>query len=226
MFRVCFTICMIKNCALRWLLPAILGVTLVFSPNLAPPSQAQAEAPPAAKLPALKPLTGPKSSLRKAREELLSFLYMQLKHADSAEGAERIVGAIEKLWSQSSSDTVNLLMQRAGFALKSRNFSLATQMLTALTEVEPRYAEGWNQLATVYFMQEDYAQAMRQLRHVLALDPQHFKAIEGLGIILRETGNKRAALQVTRKALAINPYLQSAKQAETELAREVEGQDL
>jgi tetratricopeptide (TPR) repeat protein len=67
---------------------------------------------------------------------------------------------------------------------------------------------------------------MQQLRRVLAIDPRHFKAIEGLGIILRETGNKKAALEVTRRALAINPYLKSAKQAAEELEREVEGQGI
>ena len=95
-----------------------------------------------------------------------------------------------------------------------------------MTEVEPRYAEGWNQLATIYFLREDYDNAMRQLQHVLALEPNHFKAIEGLSIILRETGRKKAALQATRKVLAIYPHLKSAKQAEEELQREVEGQGI
>jgi tetratricopeptide (TPR) repeat protein len=203
---------------------ALLGASLILGPSRS--ALALTEAKPPADLPKLKSLSGPKSSIKKARQELLSFLYTQLEHADSEETADRIVAALEKLWTQSGSDTVNILMQRAGIAMKARNYTLATDVLTALTEVEPRYVEGWNQLATVYFMQENYAQAMRQLRHVLALDPRHFKAIEGLGIILRETGNKKAALKATRKALEINPYLKSAKQAESELAREVEGQDL
>lgn len=214
---------MTLNRALSSFAAGLIGTSLlIFSATSA---FSLSEAAPPADLPALKPL-GPKSSLKKAREELLSFLYNQLKHAESEETAERIVAAIEKLWSQSGSDTVNILMQRAGVALKARNYPLATEVLTALTEVEPRYAEGWNQLATIYFLQEDYTQAMRQLRHVLALDPRHFKAMEGLGIILRETGNKKAALKATRKALEMHPFLKSAKQAEIELRREVEGQDL
>ena len=215
--------CMTLNRALSPFVAGLIGFSLlIFSASSA---FALTDAKPPADLPALKPL-GPKSSLKKAREELLSFLYNQLQHADSEETADRIVTAIEKIWGQSGSDTVNILMQRAGIAMKARNYPLATEVLTALTEIEPRYVEGWNQLATIYFLQENYAESMRQLRHVLALDPRHFKAIEGLGIILRETGNKKAALKATRKALEIQPFLKSAKQAETELRREVEGQEL
>lgn len=164
--------------------------------------------------------------MRKARVELLASLYDQLKAADSEAGSELIVSAIEKVWGQSGSDTANLLLERAGLAVKARNYELATSILQALTEVEPRYAEGWNQLATIYFLREDFENAMHYLKRVLALEPHHFKAIEGLSIILRETGRKKAALQATRRALAIYPHLKSAKQAEDELAREVEGQGI
>lgn len=117
-------------------------------------------------------------------------------------------------------------MERANLALKARNYDLATELLTALTDIEPRYTAGWSQLATVYFLRENYTDAMHRLRRVLALDPRHYKAIEGLGIILRETGNKKAALEVTRRALAVYPHLKSAQQAADELSRIVEGQGI
>jgi tetratricopeptide (TPR) repeat protein len=177
-------------------------------------------------LPKLEPLSVTAASMRKAREEVLSSLYDQLKIAENADAAERIASAIEKLWSQSGSDTADLLMERANLAIKVRNYDLATELLTALTDIEPRYVAGWSQLATVYFLRENYAGAMHRLRRVLALDPRHYKAIEGLGIILRETGNKKSALEVTRRALAVHPFLNSAKQASEELSREVEGQDI
>jgi tetratricopeptide (TPR) repeat protein len=205
--------------------PGVLSAMIVVG-SFALSSGLSADSAPHGKLPALKPLTAPKQSLRKARAELLVSLYDQLKAADSEASSELIVSAIEKMWSQSGSDTANLLMERAGLAVKARNYELASSLLMALTEVEPRYAEGWNQLATIYFLREDYENAMHQLKRVLALEPHHFKAIEGMSIILRETGRKKAALKATRRVLAIYPHLKSAKQAEDELAREVEGQGI
>lgn len=214
-----------KFCRVPGVLSAIIvAACVVLAAGL---SAAPATEPPHhTTLPALKPLNAPRQSLRKARVELLASLYDQLKAAESEAGSELLVAAIEKVWSQSGSDTANLLMERAGLAIKARNYELATSLLLALTKVEPRYAEGWNQLATIYFLREDYENAMRQLKRVLALEPHHFKAIEGLSIILRETGRKKAALKATRRVLAIYPHLKSAKQAEDELAREVEGQGI
>lgn len=198
-----------------------LGPTYGFAEPAESPKTDQA-----APLPPLKTLSEPDKTLREAQAELLTSLYNQLQKAESEESAALISGAIEKLWSRSGSDTADILMERAAIALKSRNYVLATEILSALAEVEPRFVAGRNQLATVYFLKDRYVEAMRELRQVLALDPRHYKAIEGLGIILRETGNKKAALKVTRKALAVNPFLKSAKQAEEELAREVEGQGI
>ena len=82
-------------------------------------------------------------------------------------------------------------MERAGIAIQAKNYDLALQILSGLVEIAPDFAEGWNQLASVYFLQEDYDKAMRGLRHVLALEPHHYKAIEGLSLILREMGDKK-----------------------------------
>jgi tetratricopeptide (TPR) repeat protein len=177
-------------------------------------------------LPKLKPYSNPKRATRKAYDELLTSLYDQLQRAPTEQAATTVETAIERFWSRSGSETADLLMQRAAAAIEARNYDLATTLLTKITKIEPRYTAAWNQLATVYFMQNRYGEAMQRLRRVLALDPRHYKAIEGLSIILRETGNKKAALQVTRRVLAINPHLKSAKQAEQELAREVEGRGI
>jgi hypothetical protein len=163
---------------------------------------------------------------QKNRAEFLKSLYEQLKQAPDEEAAERLSKAIERVWRQSGSDTADLLMERAGMALQAKKLDLAIQILAGLTEVAPGYAEGWNQLASVYFMQEDYEKAMYGLRRVLAIEPQHYKAIEGLALILREMGDKKGALRATRRALAVYPQLKSAKQAEDELRRDVEGQGI
>lgn len=168
----------------------------------------------------------PQPITRQSRAAFLTTLYGQLQQAKSEEAAELVAKAIERVWRQSGSDTADLLMERAGIAMQAKNLELALQILSSLVEIAPEYAEGWNQLATVYFLQEDYERAMRGLRHVLALEPQHYKAIEGLSLILREIGDKSNALRATRRALTIYPHLKSAQQAQDELMRDVEGQGI
>ena len=176
--------------------------------------------------PNLELLKGDKKPLREARKDVLASLYNQLSLSKNAESAKIIVSAIDRLWSQSGSDTTDLLMQRAQVALQQRNYDLAIELLESISDVDPRYVAGWSQLATVYYLKNRYGEAMKGVRRVLALDPKHFKAIEGLGIILRETGNDKAALAVIRRALEIHPFLETAKNAAEELEREVEGQGI
>jgi tetratricopeptide (TPR) repeat protein len=220
--------------------PALAVVAMLATPVFAAPenpAETPAPLPPpsVAPEPAPQPEAGretpltqrkPQRITRKNRAEFLTSLYGQLRSAPDPEAAERLSKAIERVWRQSGSDTADLLMERAGIAIQAKKFDLAIQILSGLTAVAPHFAEGWNQLASVYFLQEDYDKAMRGLRHVLALEPQHYKAIEGLALILREMGDKRGALRATRQALSIYPHLKSAQQQQEELTRDVEGQGI
>jgi tetratricopeptide (TPR) repeat protein len=202
-----------------------IQISIAADENGAPPVPPVPEAHGGGEHPPLGPQK-PQRITRQSKSAFLTTLYDQLKQAQSEEAAELVAKAIERVWRQSGSDTADLLMERAGIAIQAKNFELALQILSSLVEIAPDYAEAWNQLATVYFLQEDYDKAMRGLRHVLALEPQHYKAIEGLSLILREMGDKRAALRATRRALTIYPHLKSAQQAQDELMRDVEGQGI
>ncbi|MBX2804329.1 MAG: tetratricopeptide repeat protein [Hyphomicrobiales bacterium] len=176
--------------------------------------------------PDLELLHKEEKSLREARQDVLAFLYGQLSLSKNAANAEVIVSAIDRVWAQSGSDTTDLLMQRAQIALQTKDYDLAIDLLTSISELDPRFVAGWSQLATVYYLKDRYREAMIGLRRVLTLDPNHYKAIEGVGIILRETGKKKSALAVMRRALEIHPFLETARKAAEELEREVEGQGI
>ena len=90
----------------------------------------------------------------------------------------------------------------------------------------PEFPEGWHRRAYVYYMQNDYTRAIGDLRRVLALEPNHFKALDGLGQILREIGEKKAALAAYKKLLDVHPNASDASQAIEQLEREVEGQGI
>lgn len=160
------------------------------------------------------------------RAKLLQSLYAHLATADSEEQAQSVVEAIERLWLHSGSDTVSVLMERSLKAVGDNNAELALKLLDAVVELAPDYAEGWNRRAYVYYMQNDFERALGDLRRVLALEPSHFKALDGLGQILREIGQKKGALKAYQRLLEVHPYWSGARQAIDELKREVEGQPI
>jgi len=160
------------------------------------------------------------------KEHMLAELYAHLAKAPDAQQAAPIAKTIETLWLRSGSDTIGLLMHRALKAMSEQHNDLALQFLDAVVELAPDYAEGWSRRAYVYYLQNDFERSVGDLRRALALEPNHYKALEGLARILRESGQKKSALAVYQQLLRINPYLPGAKEAADELSVEVEGQGI
>ena len=71
----------------------------------------------------------------------------------------------------------------------------------------PQFAEGWNQLGYVYFLAGQYDASLDAIERVLALEPMHYAALAGKGIILYYAGKVEEAQVPLKRALAINPWL-------------------
>jgi tetratricopeptide (TPR) repeat protein len=161
-----------------------------------------------------------------ARAKILSDLYEQLAKSPNAATAAPIAEAIQRVWIFSGSDTTDLLMMRAQKAISEKKLDLALTMLNSIVELQPDFAEGWNRRAYVYFLKDDYERALGDIRRTLALEPKHFKALEGMANILRQLNNKKTALEALKKLLEIHPHADGIKTAIDELTREVEGQGI
>jgi tetratricopeptide (TPR) repeat protein len=207
---------------------AALALALLLGPSLSPawsqgppaPQGPPASAPPAAKHGSALPKTPAE------REKTLSDLYALLATADDEETAKAITDAIERVWLHSGSATIDLLMERSIKAMSEKKVDLALKLLDHVVELAPDFTEAWNRRAYVHFVRNDIERALGDLRRTLALDPHHFKALDGLGQIMREIGQKKAALRAFKELLDVHPYWSGAKQAVEELEREVDGQGI
>src|SRR5450432_2572938 len=74
----------------------------------------------------------------------LDKLFGDLARAETAEDAKPIEGKIAGLFRQSGSATIDLLMTRAEAALGAQDSKTAQQLLKSVTDLAPRYAEGWH----------------------------------------------------------------------------------
>lgn len=158
------------------------------------------------------------------RNKLLANLYAYLATAEDEQQAQPIAQAIERLWLFSGSDTIVLLMDRSAKAIAAKDYDLALQFLDAVVDLAPDYAEGWARRAYVYHLRNDVERMVGDLRRCIALDPNHYRAMEFLGLVLRDTGQKKAALKAFERLLEINPYAEGVPSVVKELQREVEGQ--
>jgi tetratricopeptide (TPR) repeat protein len=160
------------------------------------------------------------------RAHNLDFLFEALKAAPDEASAKAVEERIAAIWLASKSDTANLLMTRASAAIEARDFDLALELLNAIVVVAPNYVEAWNRRATIYYMKNDFGRAVADIRRVLSLEPRHFGAMAGLGRIFQSIGDDRHALEIYRRALAINPHLQRIPDIVKTLTEKVEGRDI
>ena len=179
---------------------------------------AAAQAPKPAAKPAAKPAQ-PQKPLTDAQ------LLEQLKKADSAEAAKPIEEKLAGLYRASGSPSIDLLMTRAR-AVALSDKKAARKLINAVTNIVPRYAEGWRTRAALESEMGEDAAAMVSLQKTVLINPRHFMALVELGDLLQEYGDKAQALKLYRQAAALNPQMEGAEMRIRELTRAVEGQDI
>lgn len=161
-------------------------------------------------------------SLRQAQ---LDGLFTRLAQPGNA-AWESVQGEIWAMWSHSGSPAMDLLLARAAKAMDEQDLDLALRFLDDLVRLAPDFAEAWNKRATVYFLRRDYGRSIADIQRTLALEPRHFGAISGLGIILERLGDKKGAMRAFRHGLEIHPNLPGARDAVDRLSPEVDGRQL
>ena len=155
----------------------------------------------------------------------LDDLFAQLKGA-SDEEAVNISEDIWMEWSKSGSAAVDLLLRRGEHALAMGDLPAAIDHATAAIDNAPDFAEAYNLRATAFFQMGEYGLSLGDIGRVLALNPRHFGALAGFGMILEELGRKDQALEVYRAALALHPHLHGVLDGVERLEAEIAGREL
>lgn len=154
----------------------------------------------------------------------LDALFVELQKPDLSD-PERVTSEIWIQWSRSGSPAMDLLFGRGQSAMAAGAPELAIAHFTALIDHAPEFAEGWNARATAYFQTGDLGPSVADIAKVLQLNPRHFGALAGLGMIFEELGRPEKALEVYQAALAVNPHMPDVLDAVKRL-ESAGGQDL
>lgn len=129
-------------------------------------------------------------------------------------------------WQISGSATADYLLRRGLAALEAEDFEAAYDHLTALTDHAPDFAEGWNARATLFHRMGMFGPAIADVQRALALEPRHFGALAGLGIMLEDMGQTARALEAYEAAHAIHPNQPDIERLRSQLRVRLEGEAL
>lgn len=147
----------------------------------------------------------------------------QLKLAKSPEEAQLLSQRIWSAWMTSGDAEIDKMVQRAQIMMQFGVFEESLAMLDAVVAKAPQFAEGWNRRATLLYMMREYDRSMADIAKVLTLEPRHFGAIAGMGLISIARGDKRRALEAYKQVLEIDPNNPGAKESVEVLGKELGG---
>ena len=134
-------------------------------------------------------------------------LFAALAAAKSDTEAREIEEQLWTFWRSFADDELRQLLEQSREAQLRFDYAKALLYNKEVVKRAPQFAEGWNQLGYVYFLSGQYDASLDAIEHVLALEPMHYAALAGKGIILYYAGKVEEAQAPLKRALAINPWL-------------------
>ncbi len=153
-------------------------------------------------------------------------LYARLAAAKDADETSGIITLLLHSYSESGSDTADLLLKRARQAIGVENYVDALKILDTTIALQPEWAEGWNARATARYLDDDYRGSMADIAQTLKRDPKHVGALMGMGAILEAREKREDALKVYERVLTIAPHWRNAQEAADKLKAALAGSEL
>ena len=142
----------------------------------------------------------------------LDGLFAKLQHQDAAPRAARLTEEIWRRWLDSGDAALNERLETGIIAMNAGYLRLAHDVFDDVIGQAPAFAEGWNKRATVRYFLGDHTGSIADCARVLELEPRHFGALSGLGMIHVALGEEAEAIRWFERALAVNPHLPGVKE--------------
>ncbi len=136
----------------------------------------------------------------------LNNLFKQLNETKNQEEISDLIKNIWNIWYEVEDPKVIEYFEKGIQAMRIRNYPLAIRFFNNLIEEDPNFAEAWNKRATVYFMMGDFDKSMKDIIKTLELEPRHFGALDGMGLIFIHQEQYEQAIEVYDKMLEIFPF--------------------
>ena len=114
--------------------------------------------------------------------------------------------ALEHIWFHRAGKQAYRLLEQAHEATEKKEFQRALAILDRMIDEYPEFAEAWNRRGAVYWELGNYQKSAADSERALALNPNHYGAMQGLGICRLQMGDVAEACRYLRAALKVLPH--------------------
>jgi tetratricopeptide (TPR) repeat protein len=147
------------------------------------------------------------SVLADQRDARLPQLFAELQAAPDSGSARAIEARIWSLWYEHDDHAIVQLMRQGRAAMARQDHLSALRSFDQVIKIAPDFAEGWNARATLYYLMGRHADSLADIERTLALEPRHFGALSGRGLVYSALEEWELALESFEAALAVHPQM-------------------
>lgn len=152
----------------------------------------------------------PVSSYTDQTDTRLDDLFGILQTSSSQPELMETEASIWKIWFESGQQDIDVLMQEAQAAVDNKDLNQAETLYSEIVKIAPKFSEGWNRRATIRYYRGNYDGSLEDIQRTLLLEPRHFGAVWGLGMILGWQRDYSGAITAFERLLEINPHSRDA----------------
>lgn len=137
----------------------------------------------------------------------LDLLFDRLQATQDSNEAQIIIQKIWFVWYQHENQEIEYLMEQGEVSMRRSDYEQAIGIYSRVISIDPEFAEGWNRRATIYYLMEEYDLSTQDVEKTLTLEPRHFGALSGQGLIYLKQEKPKLAVKLFKQALKVNPHM-------------------
>ena len=139
------------------------------------------------------------------KDDRLENLFITLSSSSDKQVIRSTENQIWKIWFAHPNSDVERLMQIGVQRMNNNRQSEAMIIFNQLVENFPNYAEAWNRRATLHYIVGNFQESIDDIERVLSLEPRHFGALSGLGLVYLQLDELSKAKQAFEDLIKVHP---------------------
>jgi len=145
-------------------------------------------------------------------DDRLETLFITLSSSSDKQVIRATENQIWDIWFAHPNSDVERLMQIGVQRMNANRQSEAMIIFSQLVENFPDYAEAWNRRATLHYILGNYQESIDDIERVLSLEPRHFGALSGLGLVYLQLDQLRKAKEAFEDLIKVHPNSPNARE--------------
>jgi tetratricopeptide (TPR) repeat protein len=130
--------------------------------------------------------------------------------------------AVWRAWGRTGDAAIDAQYKRGLQQLSEGDLDEAIATYSLIVRNKPDFAEAWNKRATAHYLRGDFKRSLKDCDEVFKLNPKHFGALAGASQIHARMGQPERALELFKRALAVNPNMDDASEMIRVLQKQVD----